>query len=85
MSDCGFDIEDKVAVGALCGTVVDKKPLGDGWILKVRLPNGQTVPLNCADARPCRENRVVCGAPTRSGRSCRRVVSDAGERCYQHK
>lgn len=84
MSGCGFDIGDSVLVQGICGRVMTKEPLGDGWVLGVLLPGGGVVSVSCSDAAECGERASApCGSETVSGRPCMRLVGGR-KRCSSH-
>lgn len=86
MSPCPFKVGDRVKVDGMCGRVKKRSPLGDGVVLTIELQGGGIVVRNCADVGPCPAQGVIaiCGAPTRDGTPCQRVVR-GGQRCHLHK
>jgi hypothetical protein len=53
MSNCPFEQGDRVDWNDICGTVVKKSPLGDGWIIEIRLASGQSITPNCSEVTAC--------------------------------
>ncbi len=51
---CAFKEGDKVEVAGRCGTVVRKRKLGNGYILRVEFEDGTRVSVDCEQARGCR-------------------------------
>ncbi len=56
MSNCTYNIGDRVDTPAGCGEVVDKNPVGNHCILRVDLDSGGTISIDCRQASPCRRN-----------------------------
>ena len=90
---CPYGVGDTVgipAAGGICGVVERREPLGSGWQLWVRLPNGNTISVSCASVGPClqpldqAEKGNLCGELLPTGGTCRRVVRGGG-RCYLHR
>jgi len=56
MSDCPYEVGDRVQRAGLCGTITDKNPLGNGWILTVKLDDtGDSITWDCAMVEACDE------------------------------